>query len=270
LRGADPDLALDEISRRLTAAVREAGILALSKFGSPIRKWTKGKDSPVCEADVEVDQLLRERLSEAAPGYGWLSEESVDDPTRLAARRVWIVDPIDGTRGFINGHSDWAVSVALVEDGRPVVAALFAPAIDEFLTAVKGEGTRRNGEPVAASAGDSFKAARVAGPERLVDWFAGFAPGWVRVPRIHSLALRIARVATGALDAAMAGRESHDWDLAAADLLVHEAGGVLTTLDGRTPTYNRPDPVHGALFAAGRARHAAVMAAMRGRVSDFA
>jgi myo-inositol-1(or 4)-monophosphatase len=160
--------------------------------------------------------------------------------------------------------------LGLVEDGRPVVAALFAPAIDEFLTTIKGEGTRRNGEPVAASAGDSFKDARVAGPERLADWFAGFAPGFVRVPRIHSLALRIARVATGALDAAMAGRESHDWDLAAADLLVHEAGGVLTTLDGRTPTYNRSVPVHGALFAAGRARHAAVMAAMHGRVSDFA
>jgi myo-inositol-1(or 4)-monophosphatase len=270
LRGADPDLALDEISRRLTTAVREAGALALGKFGSPIRRWVKGKDSPVCEADIEVDQLLRERLSQAAPGSGWLSEESADDAARLAARRVWIVDPIDGTRGFLNGQPDWAVSVALVEDGRPVVAALFAPAIDEFLTSIKGEGTRRNGEAVTARAGDSFTEARVAGPERLVDWFAGFAPGFVRVPRIHSLALRIARVATGALDAAMAGRESHDWDLAAADLLVHEAGGVLTTLDGRTPTYNRSVPVHGALFAAGRARHAAVMAAMRGRVSDFA
>ena len=145
MRGAEPDLALDEISRRLTTAVREAGALALGKFGVPIRKWIKGESSPVCEADIEVDQLLRERLSQAAPGYGWLSEESADDAARLAARRVWIVDPIDGTRGFLNGQPDWAVSVALVEDGRPVVAALFAPAIDEFLTAIKGEGTRRNG-----------------------------------------------------------------------------------------------------------------------------
>jgi myo-inositol-1(or 4)-monophosphatase len=270
LRVADPDLALDEVSHRLAAAVREAGVLALGKFGVPIRKWIKGKNSPVCEADVEVDQLLRELLSRPTPDYGWLSEESIDDPARLAARRVWIVDPIDGTRGFIAGHPDWAISVALVEDGRPIVAALFAPAIDEFLMAIKGEGTTRNGQAVASSLGESLDGARIAGPERLADWLAAIVPGFARVPKIHSLALRIARVATGALDAALAGPNSHDWDLAAADLLVHEAGGALTTLDGRTPTYNRSVPVHGALFAAGRARHAAVMAVMRGRVSDVA
>jgi myo-inositol-1(or 4)-monophosphatase len=267
---ADRDIALGEILLRLEAAVRDAGALALGKFGAPIRNWIKGKNSPVCEADVEVDHLLRERLTRAAPDYGWLSEESVDDPARLAARRVWIVDPIDGTRGFIAGHPDWAISAALVEDGRPVVAALFAPVTDEFLVAVTGEGARRNGQTVSCDPGDRLDGARVAGPERRLGRLAAILPAIAPVAKIHSLALRLARVATGAIDAALAGPNSHDWDLAAADLLVHEAGGTLTSLDGRPPTYNRPDPVHSALFAAGRARHATLMAVVRGHSSDFA
>ena len=266
---ADPAIALGEISLRLATAVREAGALALGKFGAPIRNWIKGANSPVCEADVEVDLLLRERLTRDTPDYGWLSEESVDDPARLAARRVWVVDPIDGTRGFINGHPDWAISAALVEEGRPVVAVLFAPVSDEMLVAVRGEGATRNGQPVTSSADDRLEGARFAGPERRLDRLAALVPQIERVPKIHSLALRIARVATGTLDAALAGPNSHDWDLAAADLLVHEAGGALTSLDGRPPTYNRADPVHGALFAAGRARHATLMAVVRGRKADF-
>jgi myo-inositol-1(or 4)-monophosphatase len=269
LRVADSDIALGEISQRLESAVRDAGALALGKFGVPIRNWFKGQNSPVCEADVEVDLLLRERLTRDTPDYGWLSEESIDDPARLVARRVWIVDPIDGTRGFIAGHPDWAISAALVEDGRPVVAALFAPATDEFLMATTGEGATCNGRAVSSNPGDRLDGARVAGPERRLDRLAALMPGIARVPKIHSLALRIARVATGAVDAALAGPNSHDWDLAAADLLVHEAGGALTSLDGRPPIYNRPEPVHGALFAAGRPRHATLMALVRGRKTDF-
>jgi myo-inositol-1(or 4)-monophosphatase len=267
---ADPDIALGEISRRLATAVREAGALALGKFGSPVRNWIKGKNSPVCEADVEVDLLLRERLTRDTPDYGWLSEESADDSARLAARRVWIVDPIDGTRGFIAGLPDWAISAALVEDGRPVAAALFAPVSDELLVAVAGQGATRNGQAVSATAGDRLEGARVAGPDRRLDRLTAIAPGIEQMSKVHSLALRLARVAIGSLDVALAGPNSHDWDLAAADLLVHEAGGALTSLDGRPPVYNRPNPVHAALFAAGRARHATLMALVRGRRSDFA
>ena len=107
---------------RLAACVRDAGALALSMFGTPIKNWTKGASSPVCDADIAVDKLLRERLSGEERGFGWLSEESADDPARLAARYVWIVDPIDGTRGYIAGLPDWAVSAALVENGRPIAA----------------------------------------------------------------------------------------------------------------------------------------------------
>jgi myo-inositol-1(or 4)-monophosphatase len=270
LRVAEPELAPDEITHRLTTAVREAGELALAKFGAPIRSWIKGKNSPVCEADVEVDQLLRERLAGPTPDYGWLSEESTDDPARLAARRVWVVDPIDGTRGFIAGMPDWAISVALVEDGRPLAAALFAPVFDELMVAIRGAGATRNGEALWCGPDEGLDGARVAGPERRLERLAALVPAIARMPKVHSLALRLARVATGVLDVALAGPNSRDWDLAAADLLVHEAGGAVTALDGRVPTYNRADPVHGALFAAGRNRHASLLAVVRGRASDFA
>jgi myo-inositol-1(or 4)-monophosphatase len=267
---ADAEIPLAEIADRLERAVLEAGALALSKFGSPIRNWTKGASSPVCEADIEADLLLRDRLMRDVPDYGWLSEESTDDPARLAARRVWIVDPIDGTRGFIGGRSDWAVSAALVEDGRPVVAALFAPVTDDLFLAVTGEGASRNGESIVAAPGASLDSVRMAGPPRRLERLAAIAPGIEIVPKIFSLALRLARVASGGLHAALAGPNSHDWDLAAADLLVHEAGGALTSLHGHPPIYNRPAPVHGALIAAGRARHAALLNLVSGRMADFA
>jgi myo-inositol-1(or 4)-monophosphatase len=265
----EAEIPIGELTGWLEGVVREAGALALSKFGSPLRNWTKGQNSPVCEADIAVDRLLRERLMRETPAYGWLSEESADDPGRLAARRVWVVDPIDGTRGFIAGRTDWAISVALVEDGRPVTAALFAPATDEMFLASKGQGGTRNGQPIAAGAGATLAGARFAGPPRRLERLAALA-GIEAVPKIFSLALRLAAVATGDLDGSLAGPNSHDWDLAAADLLVHEAGGALTSIEGRPPSYNEPHPVHGALFAAGGARHAALLDLVRDRRTDFA
>ena len=266
----EAEIPLTDLADRLARAVRRAGALALDKFGSPIRKWTKGGNSPVCEADIEIDLLLRDELMRETPRYGWLSEESSDDARRLAVRRVWIVDPIDGTRGFIDGEPDWTISAALVEDGRPAVAALFAPVSDELFLATKGQGASHNGLAIRSDPGDRLDGARLAGPKRRLERFAAIVPGITMVPKIHSLALRLARVAAGTLDAAFAGPNSHDWDLAAADLLVHEAGGVLTSLAGDTPVYNRPDPVHGALIAAGAARHATIMGLVRARMADFA
>ena len=124
----------------LTDTVREAGALALSLFRTELKNWTKGASSPVSEADIAVNDLLETRLRSATPDYGWLSEESVDDEARLGKRLVWIVDPIDGTRGYLAGREDWCVSVALVEDASPVLAAVFAPASDEFFFAARGQG----------------------------------------------------------------------------------------------------------------------------------
>jgi myo-inositol-1(or 4)-monophosphatase len=250
---------LARAAERLAASVREAGALALSMFGTPLKNWTKGASSPVCEADIAVDKLLRERLGAAEPGAGWLSEESVDDPARLAARFVWIVDPIDGTRAYIAGLPEWVVSAALVDNGRPVAACLFAPVSGEFFAALAGGGATCNGAMIAVSPGDALRGARIAGPKNLLEKLPAFDPPATIVPRIPSLALRLARVAQGTIDAAIAGGNSHDWDLAAADLLVHEAGGALTPLSGEPLTYNRPEPRHGMLVAAGRGRHAALL-----------
>jgi myo-inositol-1(or 4)-monophosphatase len=260
-----PDRSRDR--ERLALAVREAGAIALSFFRGPLRTWTKGAgDSPVSEADIASNDLLQRVLVEQ--GDGWLSEESENDPTRLGASRVWVVDPIDGTRAFIAGREDWTVSVALVEDGRPVIAALYAPVTDEMFLATKGLGATRNDVLIRASTGPGLDGARVGGPKRVLERIAQRGPGIVAMPRVHSLALRLARVAHSELDAAIAGGNGHDWDLAAADLLVHEAGGVMTALDGETLIYNRPEPVHGVLIAAGRERHAALVDLVRAQASE--
>ena len=245
------------IAARLTEIVGDAGRLALRFFKSPVKSWMKGagEGSPVSEADIAVNLLMQERLSAAQVGCGWLSEETEDDPARLASERIWVVDPIDGTRAFLAGRADWTISVALVESGRPTVAALYAPVTDELFVAVRGKGATLNGARMAVDVGAALAGARITGPQRMLDQLSARAPGLVFEPKIHSLALRFARVAEGRLDVAFGGGNSHDWDLAGADLLVHEAGGVLTTMTGETITYNRPQPRHKALLAAGPPRH---------------
>jgi myo-inositol-1(or 4)-monophosphatase len=263
LPAADPPTVDAAARDLLVSAVREAGAVALRSFRGPIKQWAKGLSSVVCEVDLAVDTLLRERLtgstSGTANGFGWLSEETEDEPARLAATAVWIVDPIDGTRSYLAGREDWAVSAALAINGRPVLAALFAPATDEFFLSAATEGATVNGVPIVANPGADLVGAKASGPKRFITWLAELEPRVVAMPRIGSLALRLARVAQGSLDIAFAGGNSHDWDLAAADLLVHEAGAALTTLTGQVLTYNRPVPVHGALIAAGRYRHASLL-----------
>ena len=251
---------LSQITERLATAVREAGALAHSLFQTPLKSWTKGPSaSPVSEADIAVDKLLRERLSAIGDNFAWLSEESADDPERLAARHVWIVDPIDGTRAYIAGLPDWAVSAALIEDGRPITACLYAPVMDAFLVARNKAGATCNGIAIAATKGGDLRDLRIAGPRSLLERLPGVMPQFTAAPRVRSLALRLAQVAQGTCDIAFAGGNSHDWDLAAADLLVHEAGGALTPFGGGSVTYNCPVPRHGMLVAAGRDRHAALI-----------
>ncbi|MFL6799490.1 MAG: 3'(2'),5'-bisphosphate nucleotidase CysQ [Xanthobacteraceae bacterium] len=251
----------------LALVLREAGKLALQTFRGSLKSWIKGKSSPVSEADIAVDILLRERLL-ALRSAGWLSEETEDDPSRLQHASVWVVDPIDGTRAYIAGLPEWSVSVALVTAGRPALAGLYAPVTDELFLAIAGRGATLNEASIQASSGAGLVGAKFSGPQRRLDELAKLAPQIAMLPRIPSLALRLARVATGALDASFAAPNSHDWDLAAADLLVHEAGGTLTTLAGEPPLYNRPDPVHGVLIAAGRARHAVLLDLLRDRWTE--
>ena len=249
--------------------MREAGALARKTAQGAFKHWTKGEDrSPVSEADIAVNDLLHQRLTALAPGAGWLSEETAEIPSSSAL--MWIVDPIDGTRAFISGRADWSISVALVEDGRPLVAALYAPVSEEIFLAARGTGATLNGTPINANEGDGLRGAKIAGPKRYLDRFSSLAEGTLAQPKVHSLALRLARVAQGALDAAFSSRGSHDWDLAAADLLVHEAGAALTDFTGRPLKYNGSQAVHGALIAAGQARHDALIGLVRDRKAEFA
>jgi myo-inositol-1(or 4)-monophosphatase len=248
---------------RLAASVREAGALALSMFGAPIKNWIKNETSPVSDADIAVDRLLRHALTQEHAAIAWLSEESVDDPARLTARYVWIVDPIDGTRAYLAGAADWTVSAALVDNGRPIAGCVYAPVSDEFFMAIAAQGATCNGEPIAVTDGATLEHARIAGPRMLVERILAVQPSLTVVPRVRSLALRLVRLAHGVCDVAIAGGNSHDWDLAAADLLVHEAGGVLTPVGGGAVIYNRPVPRHGMLVAAGRHRHAMLIELFR-------
>lgn len=247
----------------LTQTVRDAGALALGLFRTTLRNWTKEGSSPVSEADIAANDLIRGRLQAATPDYGWLSEESVDDAERLGKSLVWIIDPIDGTRNYLAGREDWCVSAALVQNGAPLIAAVFAPATDEFFFAARGQGATLNGAPLEAAPGSELDLSRMAGPKPLVERLGLSADAMH--PRIGSLALRLCRVADRGLDAAFAGGNSHDWDLAGADLIVHEAGGRMTTLAGDAIVYNRADATHGVLVAAGRDRHARIVAHFRNR-----
>ena len=249
----------------LTETVRQAGALAKSLFRTELKNWIKGASSPVSEADIAVNDLLEKRLREATPEYGWLSEESVDDEKRLGKRFAWIVDPIDGTRAYLAGRDDWCISAALVEDASPVLAAVFAPASGEFFFAARGQGASLNDRRVLASSGDDLDFSRMAGPKPLVQRLSPALEEISLHPRIGSLALRLCRVAHGALDAAFAGGQSRDWDLAAANLIVQEANGRMTALAGDAILYNRRDVVHGVLVAAGRDRHARIVGHFKNR-----
>ena len=263
---ADVDAHHEHLTRDaalLKETVREAGALALSLFRTELKNWIKGASSPVSEADIAVNDLLEARLRSKAPDYGWLSEESADDEKRLGKRLVWIVDPIDGTRAYLAGREDWCVSVALVEGIAPVLGAVFAPVSGEFFFARRGQGALLNDRPIHATSGMELDFSRIAGPKPLVE---RLTPGEIALhPRIGSLALRLCRVAQGSLDAAFAGGQSRDWDLAAANLIVQEADGKMTVLSGDMIEYNRRDVTHGALVAAGRDRHAKIVADFQNR-----
>ena len=250
----------------LKEAVRDAGALAMRYFGTDLKKWSKdADDTPVTEADIAVNDLLRARLMDARPGYGWLSEETEDDPARLARPLTWVVDPIDGTRAFARGKTDFAISVALVADGRPALAVLFNPATGEFFEAAAGGGARLNGAPIRVSDCTVIEGCRIAAFAPMFKH-----PGWARAgiepwPEMeilerNSVAYRIALVACGAADAALALNGKSDWDLAAADLIVHEAQGRMTTHDGKPFIYNRESTRHRSLLVAGPALYDALFA----------
>ena len=244
-------------------AVREAGELgrALSKRRD-LKRWTKPDGSQVTEGDLAINELFEDRLRKARPGYGWLSEETPDAPARMAQERLWIIDPIDGTRAFIEGRKEWCVAAALAVNGRPVLAAVYRPKLEEFYWASAGGGASLNGSALTIPDTDSLLGARIAGNRKALKQLdhLGITED---VSGALPLQLRLAHVAAGRLDAAVSVGKRNDWDLAAGELLVIEAGGAVSAVSGEGYIYNRPEPWQQGLVAAGAKRHAALINALR-------
>ncbi len=235
--------------------VADAGRMALASWRTDFKRWEKAPGDPVSEIDLAVDAQLREALYELLPETGWLSEETVDDPDRLRRERVWIVDPIDGTRDYIRGRPGWAVSVALVERGRAVLAVLDAPARAETWTAALGGGARRNG--VALRVGDRTL---LAGARVPIDVLSKADRDLVAAPKPNSIALRIASVAADEADLLATQRWGHEWDIAAAALLASEAGATVTDALGAPIGFNKADPRAFGLLVSAPGLHAAALA----------
>ncbi|WP_068080960.1 3'(2'),5'-bisphosphate nucleotidase CysQ [Polycladidibacter stylochi] len=233
----------------LRNAAIAGGMIAKRYFGENPQSWTKQGNSPVSIADLEVDRFLKDTLLKARPDYGWLSEESEDNPERLKKQRVFVVDPIDGTRAFLFNKSEWCVSVAIVENGRPYAGVVYCPVRDELFTATSQGGAFKNDVPIKVSAKEDVENSLVSGPDRLLSSPKAKAASLQFQPKIGSLAYRFAMVADGRLDAAMAQARASDWDLAAVDLLLAEAGGQLVDAQGNALLYNKSSTNHPELVA---------------------
>ena len=234
------------------AAVREAGEVALGFFRGAHRRWEKGPGQIVTEADIAVDGLLRRTLGGLLPDAGWLSEETADDGSRLARRRVWVVDPIDGTRSFAAGKPEFTVCAALVEDGAPVLGVILNPATGELFRAARGGGAFLDDERIVAADPAGLAGARIgiSSTERHRDALAAALPGAEPIA-IGSLAYKLVLIAAGRLDGYVSRRRAHDWDIAAAHLIMAEAGAVLTDAAGAAISYGQPETWRQGLVAAG-------------------
>lgn len=237
-------------------AAIDAGALALAEREAGLKIEAKPGGSPVTSGDLKVDALLRERLLGARPDYGWLSEETADSPERLGRRRIFVVDPIDGTVAYMKRTPWWCVPIAVVEDGEVVAAVIHAPEVGETYAATRGGGATRNDRPIAASDADALEDASFLGDARLIEG-PHWAEPWpsVRFEKRNALAYRMALVAAGAFDAAIALTPKWDWDVAAGSLIAQEAGAAVSDHHGRPWRFNRPDPRQASLVCAAPALH---------------
>jgi myo-inositol-1(or 4)-monophosphatase len=244
----------------IASIAEEAGRIAEARCATPYRRWEKSPGHPVCDIDLEVDSFLNERLRALDPEAGWLSEETLDLSDRIERRRLWVIDPIDGTRDYLRQRPGWCVSVALVEDRVPVLGVLAAPARGELWTASRGEGSWRNGKalrvsPRAELAGSRVPADQLSGPDRDL----------VAVDKPNSIALRIALVAAGEADLVATLRWGFEWDIAAAALIAEEAGATVTGALGQPLAFNTASGEAFGVLAATPGIHAASVERLRER-----
>lgn len=249
-----PDV--EALQPRLRTAVEAAGDIAMAAFRQGGRSWEKEPGQILTETDLAVDRALHASLTDLCGHTAWLSEETRDDGLRLKRSRVWVVDPIDGTRSFVAGKPEFTISVALVEAGEAILACLLNPATGECFEARRGAGATLNGEELRLQPPETLETAHIvlSAGERKTRDFRPFFPA-AAVSTIGSLAYKMALVAAGRFDAYFSWRSSHDWDIAAALLILEEAGGRATDRTGETLTLNQPKPRHQGLIAASPALH---------------
>lgn len=245
----------------LIDAAHAAGKIAKRHFGEGPKSWDKGAgQGPVSEADLEIDAMLRAKLISARPEYGWLSEESTDDAARLQCPRVFIVDPIDGTRAFLEGQAGFSHALAIVENGHPIAAVVHLPLMGLTYSAVQGQGAFLGTQRLHVTQCATPKGAQVlaARPQMSAQNWPGGLPQIDRHFR-PSLAWRLALVAQGQFDGMLTLRPTWHWDIAAGVLLIEEAGGVVTTGLGEALVFNTPKPASDGVLAAGPALHAGLL-----------
>ena len=237
----------------LRDSVLKAGDTALKLAKKGPRRWLKADGTPVTEADLEADRILHEALAKAPIKAGWQSEESA--PEAPEDEYFWLTDPIDGTREFANGGDGWCVSVALVKNGSPVLAAIYAPVKQLFFTACAGQGAFQNEQAIATTNHGPLEGAQLLGNMSLARKFPE-----AKVEGLHALALRLAHIANGSHDGMAAFGPKQDWDIAAGDLLVREAGGISSDLQGNALIYGRKNQARSGVVAAGAHLHGNLIA----------
>ncbi len=249
----------------LTEAARRAGDIATGYTGKTARRWDKPEGAgPVTEADLAVNEMLEEMLQAARPDYGWLSEETEDSDARLNRDRVFIVDPIDGTRSFAEGEKTWAHALAVAERGVVTTAVIYLPMLDLLYRAGSGGGAFLNDAPIAVSEQPQLGQSEIlaARPNLAAQhWRDGTVPGFGCAYR-PSLAYRMALVAQGRFDGMLTLRPSWEWDIAAGDLILREAGAACTDRSGAALRFNNPHPKVNGVIAAGPAVHDQIAAAL--------
>ncbi|MDR9451345.1 MAG: 3'(2'),5'-bisphosphate nucleotidase CysQ [Acidimicrobiia bacterium] len=228
-----------------------------------IESVLKTGGDPLTGADLAVNDVLRSILPQ--PGEGWLSEETADDPARLDCRRVWVVDPIDGTREFIQGIPEWCISVGLVEDGQAVAGGILNPTTDQLIVGGEGHGVTLNGRPVAMGSTPDLRGALVLASRSEVkrgEWDAFFKEP-ISIRNVGSVAYKLGLVAAGVADATWTLVPKHEWDVAAGAALVRAGGGVIMNPDGTPAVFNQPDPKLTGFVAVGRGLAAQTMELIR-------
>ena len=252
-----PDL---EDLKLLEDTVREAGHIARRFYGGDYKQWNKEGGSPVTEADLAVNTYLHDTLMAARPDYGWLSEESADDPARLSRHEVFVIDPIDGTVAFLKNRPHFTICAAIVVEGRPCCGVVYNPISEELYTARQGAGAHRNGMAIHVGDRATLEDCAMLGDRTQLTrapWPA------MHVQNRNSVAYRVVLVADGSADASVSLTAKRDWDLAAADIILTEAGGCLTDANGAALIYNRPVTRQSSLIAANPGLHTEIISLLR-------